>query len=95
MDTNPLAAAAAEMLADVRTGRNDQHVLVGFVRQPVFGRRAGYADMHAAERLRNDSTVVPVQPVRRSGTWGAFPHRYVRGDPNPAQGGRIAGSICY
>src|SRR5262249_56937213 len=41
-------------LADGRTGKNGRHRLVGLLRQSVFGRLAGYADVNDAERLRHD-----------------------------------------
>jgi hypothetical protein len=36
---------AVGVLADVRTGKNGRHLLVGLLRQSVFGRLAGYQDM--------------------------------------------------
>jgi Transposase DDE domain group 1 len=45
---------AGEMLADMRTGRNGRHALVGLLRQSVFARLAGYEDVNDAERLRHD-----------------------------------------
>jgi hypothetical protein len=52
-DALGLSAMAAEVLADLRTGRNGRHSLVGLLRQSVFGRLAGYEDVNDAERLRN------------------------------------------
>jgi hypothetical protein len=49
-----LTGMAAEMLADARTGKNGHHVLVGLLRQSVFGRLAGYEDVNDAERLCRD-----------------------------------------
>jgi Transposase DDE domain group 1 len=48
-DALGLTTMAGEMVADVHTGRNGRHALVGMLRQSVFGRLAGYA-----ERLRHD-----------------------------------------
>ena len=45
---------AGETLADGRTGKNGRHVLVGMLRQSVFGRLAGYKDVNDADRLRHD-----------------------------------------
>jgi len=42
------------MLADARTGKNGRHLLVGLLRQSVFGRLAGYEDVNDAERLCRD-----------------------------------------
>ena len=47
-----LGTMAREMLADTRTGKNGRHALVGLLRQPMFGRLAGYEDVNDAERLR-------------------------------------------
>jgi hypothetical protein len=49
-----LTGMAAEVLADARTGKNGRHVLVGLLRQSVFGRLAGYEDVNDAERLCRD-----------------------------------------
>ena len=43
-----------ERLAEARTGRNRRHLLVGLLRQSVFGRLAGYEDVNDADRLYRD-----------------------------------------
>ena len=53
-DALGLTTAAGAALADARTGKNGRHALVGLLRQPVFGRLAGYEDVSDAERLRRD-----------------------------------------
>jgi Transposase DDE domain group 1 len=53
-DALGLSAEAGDLLADARTGKNGRHVLVGLLRQSVFGRLAGYEDVNDAERLRHD-----------------------------------------
>ena len=53
-DALGLSAVAGDLLADVRTGKNGRHVLVGLLWQSVFGRLAGYEDVNDAERLRHD-----------------------------------------
>ncbi len=53
-DAVGLTAMAGDVLADVRTGRNGRHALVGLLRQSVFGRLAGYEDVNDAERLCRD-----------------------------------------
>jgi hypothetical protein len=53
-DALGLTAMAGETLADARTGKNGRHALVGFLRQSVFGRLAGYEDVNDAKRLRHD-----------------------------------------
>jgi len=50
-DALGLMDTAAAMLADPRTGRNGRHGLVGFLRQSVFSRIAGYEDVNDADRL--------------------------------------------
>ena len=49
-----LTASGSERLAEARTGRNRRHLLVGLLRQSVFGRLAGYEDVNDAERLCHD-----------------------------------------
>src|ERR1700732_4853117 len=41
-DAVGLTDTGADMLADARTGKNGRHLLVGLLRQSVFGRLAGY-----------------------------------------------------
>jgi len=52
-DVLGLIAMAGEMLADALTARTDA-MLIGLLRQSVFGRLAGYKDVNDAERLRHD-----------------------------------------
>jgi hypothetical protein len=49
-----LSGIAGDVLADARTGKNGRHLLVGLLRQSVFGRLAGYEDVNDAERLCRD-----------------------------------------
>jgi hypothetical protein len=53
-ETVGLTGMAAEVLADARSGKNGRHVLVGLLRQSVFGRLAGYEDVNDADRLCRD-----------------------------------------
>ena len=53
-DVLALTASGGERLAEARTGRNRRHLLVGLLRQSVFGRLAGYEDVNDAERLCRD-----------------------------------------
>jgi hypothetical protein len=53
-NTLGLTGTAGGVLADVRTGKNGRHLLVGLLRQPVFGRLAGYEDVNDADRLCRD-----------------------------------------
>ena len=56
-DVLALATGGGERLAEARTGKNRQHLLVGLLRQSVFGRLAGYEDVNDAERLCRDPTM--------------------------------------
>ena len=49
-----LIDAGANTLADARSGKNGRHRLAGLLRQPIFGRLAGYEDVNDAERLCRD-----------------------------------------
>jgi hypothetical protein len=53
-DALHLTDMAANMLADIRTGKNGRHRLAGLLRQSVFGRLAGYEDVNDADRLSRD-----------------------------------------
>src|SRR5277367_1388422 len=53
-DALALTASGGERLAEVRTGKNRRHLLVGLLRQSVFGRLAGYEDVNDAGRLCRD-----------------------------------------
>jgi hypothetical protein len=53
-DVLALTMSGGERLAEARTGRNRRHLLVGLLRQSVFGRLAGYEDVNDAERLCHD-----------------------------------------
>jgi hypothetical protein len=49
-----------EVLSETRRGKNTRHLLVGLLRQSVFGRLAGYEGVNDAQRLSHD-------PVMRAG----------------------------
>ena len=53
-DVLALTTSGGERLAEARTGKNRRHLLVGLLRQSVFGRLAGYEDVNDAERLCHD-----------------------------------------
>jgi len=53
-DVLGLTTSGGERLAEARTGKNRRHLLVGLLRQSVFGRLAGYEDVNDAERLCRD-----------------------------------------
>lgn len=53
-DVLDLMAIAGQHPADTRAGKNGRHVLIGMLRQSVFGRLAGYEDVNDADRLGRD-----------------------------------------
>jgi hypothetical protein len=53
-DVLGLTTSGGERLAETRTGKNRRHLLVGLLRQSIFGRLAGYEDVNDAERLCRD-----------------------------------------
>jgi Transposase DDE domain group 1 len=53
-DVLPLTASGGGRLAEPCTGQNRRHLLVGLLRQSVFGRLAGYEDVNDADRLCRD-----------------------------------------
>ena len=53
-DALGLTALAADLLHDLRTGKNGRHTLLAQFRQAVFGRLAGYEDVNDADRLGRD-----------------------------------------
>ena len=53
-DVLDLTTSGGGRLAETRTGKNRRHLLVGLLRQSVFGRLAGYEDVNDAERLCRD-----------------------------------------
>jgi len=53
-DVLALTMSGGERLAEARTGKNRRHLLVGLLRQSLFGRLAGSEDANAAERLCHD-----------------------------------------
>jgi hypothetical protein len=56
-DALGLMEIAGQHLADTRAGKNGRHVLIGMLRQSVFGRLAGYEDVNDADRLGRDPTM--------------------------------------
>jgi hypothetical protein len=53
-------------LSDLRRGKNTRHLLVGLLRQSVFGRLAGYEDVNDAERLSQDPVMRTIRSVPTS-----------------------------
>jgi Transposase DDE domain group 1 len=77
-DALGLSAVAGDLLADARTGKNGRHVLVGLLRQSVFGRLAGYEDVNDAERLRHDPAMRWVVGGRATSGTAASPSQMGR-----------------
>jgi DDE family transposase len=94
-DALKLTDTAASTLADARIGKNGRHRLAGLLRQPVFGRLAGYKDVNDADRLCHDPAMRWVvgdraitgfaasasQMGRFETKWLLMPARYVRKHP--------------
>jgi hypothetical protein len=55
-DVLALTTSGGERLAEARTGRNRRHLLVGLLRQSVFGRLAGYEDVNDVSGTRGTAT---------------------------------------
>jgi hypothetical protein len=53
-DALGLTELGGDVLSETRRGKNTRHLLVGLLRQSVFGRLAGYEDVNDAERLSHD-----------------------------------------
>ena len=53
-DALGLSELGGDVLSETRRGKNTRHLLVGLLRQSVFGRLAGYEDVNDAERLSRD-----------------------------------------
>jgi len=53
-DALGLTELGGEVLSETRRGKNTRHLLVGLLRQSVFGRLAGYEDVNDAARLACD-----------------------------------------
>src|SRR3982750_1928068 len=53
-DALGLTDMAGDVLATPRRGKNSPHPLIAQLRQSVFGRLAGYEDVHDADRLAHD-----------------------------------------
>jgi len=81
-DTLGLTRAAGKLLADARTGNNGRHALVGMFRQSVFGRLAGYEDVHDALRLRRDPAIRWIIGGKEAKGSGAPPSQMGRFETN-------------
>src|ERR1700758_5358893 len=75
-DVLALTTSGGERLGEARTGKNRRHLLVGLLRQSIFGRLAGYEDVNDADRLCCDPAMRWVVARYR----GLVKHLYFRGD---------------
>ena len=69
-DALGLTALAGDLIADMRTGKNGWHGLIGLLRQSVYGRLAGYEDVNDADRLGRDPAmrwIVGGKAIERGG----------------------------
>ncbi len=53
-DALGLTELGGELLSQTRRGKNTRPLVMGLVRQSLFGRLAGYEDVNDAERLSHD-----------------------------------------
>src|SRR5260221_5954847 len=92
-DVLGLTTSGGERLAEVRTGKNRRHLLVGLLRQSVFGRLAGYEDVNDAERLCHDPAMrwvvgggAPMGRAASASQMGRFETEWARtaGEPRRA-----------
>src|ERR1700758_4833270 len=91
-DVLALTTSGGERLAEARTGRNRRHLLVGLLRQSVFGRLAGYEDVNDAERLCHDPAMrwvvgggAPMGRAASASQMGRFETEWLGQDRNIAR----------
>ena len=90
-DALGLTELGGEVLSETRRGKNTRHLLVGLLRQSVFGRLAGYEDVNDAERLSQDPvmrTIVDRKGLERlaasTSQMGRFETEWLATDDNLA-----------
>jgi len=90
-DVLALTTSGGERLAEARTGRNRRHLLVGLLRQSVFGRLAGYEDVNDADRLCCDPAIrwvvggkAPMDRAASTSQMGRFETEWLAGPENLA-----------
>ena len=86
-----LTTSGGERLAEARTGKNRRHLLVGLLRQSVFGRLAGYEDVNDADRLCCDPAMrwvvggkAPMDRAASASQMGRFETEWLAGPENLA-----------
>src|SRR3984893_18168859 len=90
-DVLALTTSGGERLAEARTGKNRRHLLVGLLRQSVFGRLAGYEDVNDADRLCRDPAMrwvvggkAPMDRAASASQMGRFETEWLAGPENLA-----------
>src|SRR3981081_891988 len=90
-DVLGLTTSGGKRLAEGRTGKNRRHLLVGLLRQSVFGRLAGYEDVNDAERLCHDPAMrwvvgggAPMGQAASASQMGRFETKWLRRPENLA-----------
>ena len=99
-DVLALTTSGGERLAEARTGRNRRHLLVGLLRQSVFGRLAGYEDVNDADRLCRDPAMrwvvggkAPMDRAASASQMGRFETEWLAGPEKPRRARRSAGPM--
>ena len=97
-DALGLTASASDAICDHRAGRNGWHGVIGLLRQPVYGRLAGYEDVNDADRLGRDPAmrwIVGGKAVERGGAstseMGRFETELPATDDNLAAPAQLSG----
>src|ERR1700737_4781534 len=90
-DVLALTTSGGARLAEARTGRNRRHLLVGLLRQSVFGRLAGYEEVNDADRLCRDPAMrwvvggqAPMGRAASTSQMGRFETEWLAGPENLA-----------
>lgn len=86
-----LSVLAGDALSEVRRGKNTRHVLMGLLRQSVYGRLSGYEDVNDADRLSHDPVMLAIVDrggidgvAASSSQMGRFETSWLAGDGNLA-----------
>jgi hypothetical protein len=94
-----LSLMAGDVLSEARRGKNTRHLLIGLLRQSVFGRLAGYEDVNDAERLAFDPVMRAIVDRRgldgsaaSSSQMGRFETAWLASDNNLAALSDLSGA---
>ena len=92
VDALGLTELGGVVLSETRHGKNIRHLLVGLLRQSVFGRLAGYEDVNDAEHLSQDPVMRAIVDRKGCASWsphhlptsrGSNPKAAIRRDHTP------------